>query len=289
MPASVKRRDLPPQSFIGSSLSGLDPGTTFPRHAHTSWELLLITQGALRTKTNEGEDRHAAGSILIRPPGVFHEELCTSSVGLKVQVVFWKPLRKTAELSQLPLQCFDVNGRVSHAMSWLYDLHQTPSLARHYLDELLGLILIECVRTSQSRLTNRWSPVTAYVQQHLAEPLKLDDMARIGGMSRNYFVQEFHREMGVSPMAYVRKARLDRACVAISQTDKVLSEIAHETGFRDEYELSRVFRRVMGFAPSTLRPVRIKEAAQMNRLPRTKSSLGSKLAHRAQSRGKTNS
>lgn len=239
----------------------MDPGATFPRHSHKSWELVLITQGALRTKTKQSESQGVAGSILIRPPGTTHEELCTSNVGLKVQVIFWKPRCDTVQLSRLPRESFDATGRVHHAMSWLYELHETPDVARHYLDELLGLILLECVRTTKPGITNRWSNVTAYVHQHLAESLTLDQMARIAGMSRNYFVEEFHREIGLSPMAYVRKTRLDKACRAITQSNKVFSEIARETGFRDEYEFSRVFRRVMGFAPSTLRPLRTQASA----------------------------
>jgi AraC-like DNA-binding protein len=256
MIASVKKTSLLPQSFLGTSISGLDPGETFPPHSHTSWELLLITQGALRTKTKQSESRGVTGSIFLRPPWMTHEEMCTSNVGLKVQVIFWKPRRDAAQLRRLPQESFDATGRVHQAMSWLYDLHQTPDLARYHLDELLDLILLECARTAQPRITNRWSNVTAYVHQHLAGPLTLDQMARIAGMSRNYFVEEFHREIGLSPMAYVRKARLDQACRVITQTNKVFSEIALETGFRDEYEFSRVFRRVMGFAPSTLRPLR---------------------------------
>ena len=201
------------------------------------------------------ESLGVAGSVFIRPPKMTHEEYCTSKVGLKVQVIFWKP-RSPQRVGRLPEQSFDAKGHILHAMTWLYDLQERIDLGHDYMDELLGLILLECAESAQPRLTNRWSKVTAYIHENLAEPLSLSLLAQMVGMNKNYFVEEFHRDMGISPMAYVRKARLDRACRTITQTDTVFREVARETGFRDEFEFSRVFRRVMGFSPGRLRALK---------------------------------
>ncbi len=95
--------------------------------------------------------------------------------------------------------------------------------------------------------------VRAHIEKNLDQPLNINGLARIACLSRAHFIEKFHRETGFSPMAYVRKVRLEHAARAIMSSDVVLREIARQFGFRDEFQFSRVFRRTMGVAPGSLR------------------------------------
>jgi transcriptional regulator GlxA family with amidase domain len=54
-------------------------------------------------------------------------------------------------------------------------------------------------------------------------------------------------------MAFVRRARIDAARALLQSTPLPLRAIAQRVGLSDAYELSRIFKRVTGIAPSAMR------------------------------------
>jgi AraC-like DNA-binding protein len=67
------------------------------------------------------------------------------------------------------------------------------------------------------------------------------------------FRKDFHRRMGVSPGQYRIRRRMDRACELLHTTDRPVTEIASELGYRSPYEFSAQFRARLGVAPSRYR------------------------------------
>ena len=99
--------------------------------------------------------------------------------------------------------------------------------------------------------------VRARIATRMAEPFYLADLARIVHLSPFHFARRFRRSAGCSPMAFVRRLRIERTRVLLLTTAMPLRAIAPLVGFRDEFQLSRVFRQVAGHAPTALaRPQR---------------------------------
>jgi AraC-like DNA-binding protein len=95
--------------------------------------------------------------------------------------------------------------------------------------------------------------VKSFVQHHMCDPLQLDDLAEVVGLSKYHFSREFKRASGMTPMAFLRQVRVEAARSLLLSTSWTLRAIADQVGFRDEFHLSRVFRRVTGMPPSRLR------------------------------------
>jgi AraC-like DNA-binding protein len=202
--------------------------------------------------TEGKESRGSVGSVFIYPPRIAHQESCLSTMDLEMFTAIWKyPSNGDAE--KPPREAFDTVGRIAHALGWMEDLQGSLGRRHPMLDKLLQVTLFECSRSQRTPGTSRISLVLAYIQDHLAEPLPIKQLACIACMSESHFAHEFRRQTGLSPISHVRKIRLDRACKAIVQTNLVFREIARSVGFRDEFEFSRVFRRTMGISPSSLR------------------------------------
>jgi AraC-like DNA-binding protein/quercetin dioxygenase-like cupin family protein len=248
----AKRAGGSPPSFLGAFTYAFLPGWRAPAHKHSSgiWELLLVTQGVMGVSTDGKESRGAVGSIYIYPPKWVHQESCLSKVELRMQALLWKDASPSASL---PLQTFDQGGYVHQALSWMQNLQSEPAFRHAILNRLLEVILFECTRRRDAGETDRISEVARYIDDHAGERLNVERLAKIACMSKSHFAHEFRRRTSLSPMAYVRKARLDRACKALVQTPAGLRQIALDAGFRDEFEFSRVFRRIMGVAPGSLR------------------------------------
>lgn len=88
-----------------------------------------------------------------------------------------------------------------------------------------------------------------FIEIHADEPLDLDRLAAVAGLSKFHFLRSFARVVGLTPYRYLLLTRLRRAGVAIAATDRPISEIAYDAGFGDLSTFNAHFRAAMGAAP----------------------------------------
>jgi AraC family transcriptional regulator len=91
--------------------------------------------------------------------------------------------------------------------------------------------------------------VMAFIDENLGEELCLGALAGVACVSRFHFARMFRLSTGYSPMAYVRRRRIERACLEASRRSRKMSELAAELGFCDQSHFTRIFRRIMGVTP----------------------------------------
>ena len=86
----------------------------------------------------------------------------------------------------------------------------------------------------------------AYIDRNFRRPVRLDELARTADMAKNTLLRNFRRATGCTPMEYLLRRRLARACGMLMQTTLRINEIAAECGFADTAYFTRVFRKKMG-------------------------------------------
>jgi AraC family transcriptional activator of mtrCDE len=91
------------------------------------------------------------------------------------------------------------------------------------------------------------------ILQHFAQPLTLEALASMAGMSRSSFASRFLRSFGRTPMSLLRAARLDRAKELLATSNFSVSQIASKVGFPSRSNFSRSFSQEFGVDPSTFR------------------------------------
>jgi len=92
--------------------------------------------------------------------------------------------------------------------------------------------------------------VLAFIEEHYAEDIVLADLAACANMNSNYFCRYFREILHRTPMDYLNYYRVEAACEQLSYTDKTITEIAFDCGFRDASYFVKVFRRYKGMTPS---------------------------------------
>ena len=98
------------------------------------------------------------------------------------------------------------------------------------------------------------------------EPLGVEDLARVAGLSRAHFSREFRRAYGESPHAYVLTRRLERAAALLQTTDRLVAEICFSVGLQSVGSFTTSFTRTYGISPTAYR-ARFPPAAHQARLP----------------------
>jgi AraC-like DNA-binding protein len=90
------------------------------------------------------------------------------------------------------------------------------------------------------------------LDDRVAESVALDELAAIAGLSRFHLIRVFHRKYGVTPFAYQRSRRIERAR-AVLRTGCSIADVAAAAGFADQSHLGRSWRAVMGSTPGEYR------------------------------------
>ena len=93
----------------------------------------------------------------------------------------------------------------------------------------------------------------AYLHEHYAEPISRDDVARHVGLSDDYLTTCFRKELGMAPIAYLNRYRVNQAKQLLTETQQSITAIALEVGFSDSGYFGRVFRRETGLSPEAYR------------------------------------
>ncbi len=95
--------------------------------------------------------------------------------------------------------------------------------------------------------------VDRYVNEHLDQPIRLDELAQQVSLSVSYFCRAFKGSFGDTPHGYIVRMRLERAQGLMLATGEPLSQVALACGFAHQAHLSRLFRRRLGEAPNAWR------------------------------------
>ncbi|KVG30414.1 helix-turn-helix domain-containing protein [Burkholderia diffusa] len=86
------------------------------------------------------------------------------------------------------------------------------------------------------------------IDASFAQPLNLDTLAAVAGLSVSRFTARFRGEVGLSPHRYLCLVRVRRA-QDLLRAGVAPSVVATEVGFFDQSHLCRHFRRVLGITP----------------------------------------
>jgi AraC-like DNA-binding protein/mannose-6-phosphate isomerase-like protein (cupin superfamily) len=100
---------------------------------------------------------------------------------------------------------------------------------------------------------HRFLAVQEFIQEHMHQPITLADMARVADLHPTYFSDRFDHLVGVRPMEYLQRRRLERAQYLLVTTRAPIKEIAYQVGIPDAAYFTRVFARLCQSSPSAYR------------------------------------
>lgn len=89
-----------------------------------------------------------------------------------------------------------------------------------------------------------------HADRNFAEPLDLQSLAAIAGISKYHFQRLFAATYGRSPAAYLSERRIERAQDLLRATNLTVTEVCHAVGFSSLGSFSSRFRELVGETPS---------------------------------------
>ncbi len=96
----------------------------------------------------------------------------------------------------------------------------------------------------------------AHVEEHLAQPLRLAQLAALARLSEDHFVRAFRAAVGQTPHQYVLERRIDHTKRLLATSALPVVDIARAGGFRGASHFAAAFRQRVGATPTDWRKSR---------------------------------
>jgi AraC family transcriptional regulator len=139
-------------------------------------------------------------------------------------------------------------NRAPHPVQDLLIDSLAVTLCAHLLRSYTNAVGIEERASSPPDLTSLARAI-AYIEDHPDRSVSLAELAGAAGVSRYHFARLFKRKIGLSPVRYVERSRIERAKALIVQAELSLAAVAQAVGFADQSHFTRRFKFHEGRTP----------------------------------------
>ena len=272
-----------PASDLDRLVRCVSHGTPSPLirwHYHEDYEIHLVVATSGKMFVGDYIGTFEPGNLVMTGPRLPHNWISTNAppggVALRDHCIVFDraPIDRAAErISELkeafPLLDRSARGIEFFGMSEValdcftrIQSRQNMSRLSAFLD-FLG-VLGEC--KDFRLLSNPWTAATedadsmaqidaimGYVNDHYADALSMERVARNFDMSKSHFSRLFHRRTGNTFTDFLIRLRVTRACQLLMQSHEPISTICRDVGFNNVANFNRRFLDVKGMTPSTFR------------------------------------
>ncbi|MFJ5539139.1 helix-turn-helix transcriptional regulator [Vreelandella titanicae] len=236
-------------------------------HTHDFHQLILATCGVTELSMEGQGERVTARRGCLIPSSRHHEyqgDGSNRTLVLDIPVAQLASLEKGSEIERLfdKPRFFSVPpalNQLTHALA--NQLEQCPALQNEIAILLLRALTMYLHDTSstavgqlgQHCISERLdlARLDAWLDQHLADEIRVEQLAALCALSPGHFHSCFRELTGVTPLAYVQRRRLEHARTLVRHSTLSLGHIALLVGFRDQGSFSRAYRRYFELSPSS--------------------------------------
>ncbi len=249
-------------------------------HAHSQCHVLLKASGAdtyfgVRDALQPLTDETAVLVNTWEPHFYGHEDGAPETVilALYIEPSWLASLEGTLATSAHPRfflrPCVEISPTIRRltqdlTADLLYDTALDREAAEERIFELMIAIIDQfsewrslrgAARATRTPTDYRVRRAIAYMRENVGEPLDVNRLAEIAGLSRAHFFKTFRENTGLTPRVYSSMLRMESAIDGIADKKQSMGELAYELGFSAQSHFTRFFQWHQGVAPSEYRRI----------------------------------
>ena len=95
--------------------------------------------------------------------------------------------------------------------------------------------------------------IAALMEESLHGRLDLATLASHANLSKYHFSNKYKALTGHSPIQYFLHLKMERACYLLDVSGKSIKDVSRTLGYEDSYYFSRLFKKIIGVAPTQYR------------------------------------
>ena len=249
------------------------PLERMPTHAHAQFQLTLYDGGPRRFKVARHDFAGGPRTSIIIQAGEPHSSVPVADPLLTLRTFYIEE----SLIAEVAASLWGGKGTVAFRDPLIGDAATVARLrAAHRALDRRDLEGEERTYVALERLVRRYAKPTGparrvtatdagiatvreILEDRTTENVGLDELAAAAGLSRFHLIRVFQRRYGVTPFAYQRNRRIEKAR-AVLRTGSSIADVAAAAGFADQSHLGRSFRAVMGSTPGQYRESYLRES-----------------------------
>lgn len=256
-PIIEREKNLP---FYVTCIGEADPQPEINRlEGYRCPQILLCSDGSGVLRTERGETPITAGTAFFIPAGLPHTYFKTDDVW-KTHYVSFAGYAADIVLRQLgltdagvyPVDLGIMSSIFRRLISTLkadkfYGGYTASAIVYEYIIEFNRCIVGADNRSSADSAS--LTPVLNYIDAHYSELIELETLCGLIQVSPQYLCRLFRKRLGIRPLEYVTRRRIQQAKVYLREGKGSIKEIAQAVGYGDAGYFSAVFKRSEGISP----------------------------------------
>lgn len=256
---------------------------SFPMHGHEYSELNIVVGGSAVHMTDYENYPIEEGDVFVINGD--HQHGFSDSKNLRVAIIQFSTDELSGHLDDLNQLMgyhglFDIEPRSPIGMTYRQRFRLQPSeltvckdLFEKMKDEfeeqdsgfktvIRGLFLqlvtqlsrfYESNNKNEDRFAVTMANVMSHICQKFREPIRIEDLARISGLSLSQFQRRFKLIYNTTPIKMIHELRADEAARLLQNPDYDLNQIADQIGYNAASFFSTQFKQLRGMTPREYR------------------------------------
>ena len=253
---------------------------SYSAHHHTAFEIGLYKAGRGTYLVGDRKYAISPGDVFVFAPDQVHfitsidEDMCIMNLQVEPSFI-WSPGGDLFDASYLSLFSSDENrptqlragtplcDRVTELLTQIEAEFTGRKSGWEWMVKAHILTLLVLLSRDFSPLSEpehfsgqtvaAVSAALDYINRNLTQPITLQALSEVSGVSRNYLCAAFRKLNGATLWSYILIKRIDLAREYLRKSDRTVLDIAICCGFNSTANFNKAFRKYTGCTPSQYR------------------------------------
>jgi len=252
------RREVDAHGFRFGEVLDLTDGEV-GKHTHKDAHFCFIVQGDYISRVKDREGVRAASTMLFHPADTTHRARFPQRGGrfLTISIMPERLDRVRDHVDLIDHSIAFADAEISWLGTRLYRELQAP-------DELSPVVMegmaLELLAHTARREINPGKHSPSWLRQahelmrdRCGEAITVGEIAATVGVHPFHLARTFRRFYRCAPGEFLRHCRIEQATARLQSSDASLAQIALDSGFSDQSQFSKSFKRATGLTPGEYR------------------------------------
>lgn len=229
------------------------------------WMIEYSHSGRVRVDWDGGGTSFGARTVLCFPPGVEHNYRMEGS--WDHYWITFQPRSEWDDLLSWPclesgVMVLEVDDQLARHIEDVFKetirlkdglMPRKGELIANYLENILLRLDGVNPLVTREKVDPRIRVVLELLRREYGRIISIGELARKANLSESRFCHLFKGQMHRTPMQYLERYRMQRACEMLKMSSEPISQIASRCGYQDALYFSRIFRKHMETSPREYR------------------------------------